>query len=140
MASFDATGRCLCGAVTLRATGIAPEASACHCEMCRRWSGSAGWGVDAESVEVSGPVKTFRSSSFAERAFCGICGTHLWIRDDGKPHELTPGLFDAAKDIPLDHEVYADRAFACVPLAGDHARVSAAEYEAEHPFVPEDRN
>ncbi|HSF93837.1 MAG TPA: GFA family protein [Thermohalobaculum sp.] len=130
------TGRCLCGAVTLRATGIVPEASACHCVMCRRWGGAPFWGMMADSVEASGPVRTYRSSPFAERAFCGTCGSHLWIRDDGKSYDLTPGLFDAAKDFPLTREVYADRAFACVPLAGGHPRVTAAEYEAENMFVP----
>lgn len=129
------TGACLCGAVTLRATGIAPEASACHCGMCRRWSGAAHWTMVADTVEASGPVSTYRASSFAERAFCGTCGSHLWIRDDGRQYDLTPGLFDAARDVPLAREVYADRAFACVPLAGDHKRVTAAEYEAENPFV-----
>ena len=126
-------GRCLCGAVTVRAVP-AGGVSACHCRPCRRWSGAVFAGFDAERVEIEGPVRTFRSSAFAARAWCGECGTHLWFRDDGRPYELSPGLFDEAADWPLEREVYADRARA-FRLSGAHERVSAAAYEMEHPHV-----
>ncbi|WP_254813745.1 GFA family protein [Rhodovulum sp. ES.010] len=111
--------------------------SACHCAACRRWTGAAMWVVTAaaEDVRVTGEVAAFRSSPFAERAFCPVCGTHLWIRDDGGDYDLMPGLFDAAAGFALDREVYAERALACVRLQGSHARVSQAAYEACHRFV-----
>ncbi|MBM9593793.1 GFA family protein [Rhodobacteraceae bacterium MCCB 386] len=119
---------------------MAGGAYACHCSMCRRWSGAAMWGfaTPADAVSVSGGIARYRSSAFAERAWCPECGTHLWIRDDGADYELTPGLFDDAADMPLDREVYADRAFACVRLAGDHPKVSRADYERDNPFVEGD--
>jgi len=130
-------GHCLCGAVRVSVGDHDPAVTTCHCSMCRRWNGLAMPGFDAEpdQVTVTGPVVRYRSSSFAERAFCGTCGTHLWIRDDGKQYELMPGLFDAARDFPLAGEVYADRAFASARFAGDHPRGSAAEYEATRPHV-----
>ena len=93
------------------------------------------WGlvVPADDVEVTGEVATYRSSSFAERAWCPACGTQLWFREDGAGFELMPGLFDGASDLPLVREVYADRAFACVPLEGDHKRVTKDEYEGRNP-------
>lgn len=96
-----------------------------------------GFEIAAEALTVEGPVATYRSSSFAERAWCRDCGTHLWIRDDGKGFDLTPGLFDDAADFTLAREVYADRAFACVPLAGGHVRVTQADYEARNPYLNE---
>ena len=133
----EASGRCLCGAVEITVRALGDGASACHCAMCRRWSRSAMWGFDVPeaAVTVSGPAATFRSSRFAERAFCATCGSHLWFREDGADYELAPGLFDAAADMPLVREVYADRAFACVPLSGDHRRVAASEYEEGRPHV-----
>ena len=140
------TGHCLCGAVTITVAGEHdPRVGACHCRMCQRWSGGLFlcFEVDASAVTVAGDVGRYRSSSFAERAFCPRCGSHLWFNDveeGGEPrtYELMPGLFDAAGDWPLRSEIYVDRAMASVCLSGDHRRKSRAEYEADHPFVAGD--
>jgi hypothetical protein len=137
-------GHCLCGAVTIRvAGGHDPRPGACHCRMCQRWSGGVFlcFEADAAGVAVEGPVTRFASSDFAERAFCTVCGSHLWLRDTGPDdttYEFMPGLFDEARDWPLRSEVYADRAMASVRLAGDHPRATQAEYETKNQFVPGD--
>ncbi|MEM7544905.1 MAG: GFA family protein [Pseudomonadota bacterium] len=138
METRDIQGHCLCGAVRLHATQYAKTVSACHCSMCRRWTGSAMWCLDVptEALTVEGPVATYRSSAFAERAWCRDCGTHLWIRDDeGTEFELMPGLFDAAAKLRLRSEIYIDCAFACISLAGDHDRRTQAEYEKDQRHV-----
>lgn len=94
-----------------------------------------GFVAPANAVSVDGPARSRASSDFAERAWCAECGTHLWFRERGADYELSPGLFDDARAFPLVREVYADRAFAGVRLAGGHDRISRAEYEAGHPFV-----
>jgi hypothetical protein len=134
-------GRCLCGAVTLHIAGMHyPSPGACHCRMCQRWSGGLFLCFEVESAALTadGPVTRHQSSHFAERAFCAVCGSHLWLRNTGPDetiYELMPGLFDAAHDWPLRSEVYADRAMASVQLAGDHRRATQAEYEAKNAFV-----
>lgn len=134
------TGRCLCGAVTLKVTDLPRAISACHCTMCQRWSGGImfGIGVDTDDLTVTGPVKTFASSTFAERAWCGTCGSALWLRDTvdgGRLYELVPGLFENAGGAVLDHETYADRCPDGYALAGDHPRISATEYETANRHV-----
>ena len=99
--------------------------------------------AEASAVTVTGEVARYRSSSFAERAFCPRCCSHLWFNDveaDGEPksYDLMPGLFDAARAWPLRSEIYVDRAMASVQLLGDHRRKSRDEYEADHPFVEGD--
>ena len=145
--SSDAiTGHCLCGAVTITVAGEHdPRVGACHCRMCQRWSGGLFlcFTAAAAAVTVQGAVVRYRSSAFAERAFCPRCGSHLWFNDvqeGGEPrsYELMPGLFDAARSWPLRSEIYVDRAMACVQLAGDHRRKSRADYEAENPFIEGD--
>ena len=140
------TGRCLCGAVTVSvAGGHDPRVGACHCRMCQRWSGGLFlcFKAPASAVTVEGEVGRFRSSPFAERAFCPRCGSHIWFADveeGGEPadYELMPGLFDAARDWPLRSEIYTDRAMACVSLAGDHKRATRAEYESKNAAVEGD--
>ena len=134
-------GRCLCGAVRIGTDALGDEISACHCDMCRRWSGSIQMGLEVprDRVSVSGPVKTHQSSPIAERAWCDTCGSSVWFRyTDGRDagyFELAPGLFDNAADATLTREVYADRCPSGYALAGDHARVSRAEYERTNPYV-----
>ncbi len=144
MSQAEITGRCLCGSVTIRVAGAHEQApGACHCRMCQRWSGGLFlcFTAEAAGVTVQGPAVRFASSEFAERAFCGTCGSHLWMRDTGshdEPYELMPGLFDAARGWPLRSEIYVDRAMACVRLAGDHRRGTQADYENKNNFVPGD--
>lgn len=128
-------GRCLCGAVRIRVSDGDFRVGACHCRMCQRWSGGLFLCFNATDVEVEGPVARHASSSFAERAFCPTCGSHLWMRNTdpaADSYDLMPGLFDAAADWPMRSEVYSDQALACVRLAGDHRRATRAEYEARN--------
>lgn len=128
--------RCLCGAVHIRVAEHRAEVGACHCSRCRRWTGSALFAFTAEpdQVTVTGPARTWQHD-IAERAFCEVCGTLLWFRSHGKDYEFQVGLFDDAKTYPLISEIYVDRAFAAVTLAGDHRRTDAASYEASNPTV-----
>ena len=142
MTGAPMTGHCLCGAVTVRVAGPHdPRPGACHCRMCQRWSGGLFlcFNADAAGVTVEGPVTSYASSDFAERAFCPVCGSHLWMRDNtGATYDLMPGLFDEARDQPLRSEVYADRAMASVRLQGDHRRATQAEYEQKNHHVAGD--
>lgn len=132
------TGRCLCGAVRVRAEGLAETMSACFCANCQRWGGGIQMGLDAVgAVEVTGPVKTHRSTPFSERAWCDTCGSSLWLKDDDGPHEFCPGIFENAGGAELTHIVYADRKPEGFDFAGVPDRVSKADYESNNPFVPE---
>ena len=136
-------GSCLCGAVTIRVTAPVGEISACHCRMCRTWSGSIQMGLEvpSDAVSVTGPVKTHQSSHLAERAWCDTCGSALWFRytsgRDTGYFELAPGLFESAAGAVLTREVYVDRCPQGYALAGDHQRVSQAAYEAANPHLNE---
>ena len=137
------TGQCLCGAVRLRVADHETRVGACHCRMCQRWSGGLFlcFSGKPEGFHVEGPVVRHASSDFAERAFCGTCGSHLWMRDttrDDAYYELMPGLFDDARDFTLRSEIYTDRALACLNLAGDHRRATRAEYESKNPHIAGD--
>ncbi|WP_138935697.1 GFA family protein [Roseovarius arcticus] len=136
-------GRCLCGAVQITVSGAHDTGVAvCHCYRCQRWSGAlyATFNAPSTSVVVTGPVTRYSASPLAERAFCGTCGSNLWLRDheEGAKFELMAGLFKGASKFPLISEIYIDQAPAYAPLTGDHPRKTAAEYEAHNPAVQGD--
>ncbi|WP_165390384.1 GFA family protein [Thalassococcus sp. S3] len=138
----EARGKCLCGAVRVTVMSEMAEISACHCDMCRRWSGSMQMGIEVAPNQIrieGGPISRYRSSSFAERAWCKICGSALWFKDLGEddPYEVAPGLFENAGGARLVREVYADKCPDGYAFAGDLQRVSQADFERQNKFVPE---
>lgn len=95
--------------------------------------------VQRDRVVYKGPIRTYASSSFAQRAWCETCGTAVWFADTEGENagvlELAPGLFDGFGGAALTRVVYADRAPSNVALAGDLQRVSKADYEAHNLHV-----
>lgn len=77
------SGSCLCGAVQFSVVGDLPEASACHCTMCRKHTGHYEAGVDVprSSLTVTGDDKItwFKSSDKVRRGFCAVCGSSLFF-------------------------------------------------------------
>lgn len=111
------TGQCLCGAVRFSATEVPDQFGACHCEMCRRWTGSALLGVtvpqSAVTWEGAEHIRKVQSSSWAERAFCGTCGTGLYYHVTAEgPYratiELPIGIFDDPNGFAFSNEIYID--------------------------------
>ena len=100
----------MCGAVTLTLRAVPADYGTCHCEMCRRWTGSAllGVTVQQDDVMVGGAdnVRTIQSSDWAERAWCDRCGSGLWYRVTAPgPHygayEIPIGLLEAGRWRPI---------------------------------------
>ncbi len=129
-------GRCMCGAVTVEFESAKSELGACHCEMCRRWTGSAFVEIDVEpgSLTYDGPVKTFASSDWAERAWCDRCGSTLWyhLTIPGRDfYGMSAGLVDDAGGLTLNREIYIDHKPRGYAFAGDHKVQTKADFEAQ---------
>ncbi len=135
-----ASGHCLCGAVRFTAAVESAETHCCHCEMCRRWTGSAllavSLGPDAVTFEGAENIRTYASSDWAERAWCGLCGSTLYYRlsVEGygpRTYEMALGLFDDPDAFPMAKEIFVDRKPAAYAFAGHHRRLTEAEFMAE---------
>lgn len=76
-------GACLCGAVTFEINADLPEASACHCDQCRRWTGHylVSTEVKNKDITIHGEenVSWFKSSEKVRRGFCSQCGSVLFF-------------------------------------------------------------
>lgn len=129
---------CLCGAVTLTATRVAPQFAACHCGMCRRWGGGPLLAVDcADDVQIEGSesVAVFDSSKWAERGFCKSCGTHLFYRlKHSQEHQIPLGLFADKVSPAFGLQVFIDRKPPCYTFADKTEELTEAQvYEMYAP-------
>jgi Uncharacterized conserved protein len=133
------TGRCLCGAARYRLSEAPTGFGACHCGMCRRWTGGIELGVmvaaDAIVWEADETMRTYRSSDWAERGFCATCGTSLfWRLTAPGPMQgmlsLGVGTLDDAEGLSFEMELCVDSKPESYAFAGDRTRMTAAEVAA----------
>jgi hypothetical protein len=105
-------GKCLCGTITVKAPDK-KTIDACHCGMCRRWGGGPALGIACGSdvqIEHRDQLKVYQSSEWAERAFCGECGTHVFYRLLGSNEYFVPvGLFQDDIDFEFTEQIFIDR-------------------------------
>jgi len=109
--SEPVSGRCLCGAVTITVTAMHAEVDVCHCAMCQRWGGAFYAGVKGEDAAVTGEdaITVYRSSPWAERAFCGTCGSNLWYHFLPTGHRsFLAGLFDLPAGFGIERQIFVD--------------------------------
>ena len=129
----EQSGKCLCGAVSFVAEGVDPELHACHCSMCRNWAGSPllAAAVNKISFEGESHIKRFASSDWAERGFCDTCGTSLFYYLKEADHYIVcTGSFADQSQFKLHGEIFIDEKPASYSFAGDHPRLTGAEFMA----------
>ena len=124
-------GHCLCNAVQLTATVLPHSVSACHCTMCRRWTGGPLMVFDCGTeVSFKGQehIGLYRSSDWADRGFCQRCGSHLFFlyRQTGQ-YFVPAGLFDMEAPVSLDLQVFIDDKPAYYNFAEQTENLTAAE-------------
>ncbi len=122
------TGGCLCGAVRFTAQDVPDTIGVCHCEMCRRWTGSAlvGVSVPANMVDWQGAehIRRRQTSPWAQRAWCAECGTGLYFEVTiDSPYkgklEIPLGVFDDPNGFTMTNEIYIDHKPDSYAFAGE---------------------
>lgn len=129
-------GTCLCGAVKIEIPDAPETTGACHCSMCRKWSGGVWLGLHlkAGQAKIDGAenIKTFSSSEWAERSFCKNCGTNLFYRVtqegpmQGELH-MSLGILDDASGVRMTEEIFIDEKPDAYAFAGDTKKLTSAE-------------
>lgn len=113
------SGSCLCGEVTFEVIGEFEHFFLCHCEHCRKDTGSAHaanlFSSTAELKWLSGEsmVKSFDYKSSGHiKAFCTLCGSAMPnIQMEGKLLVVPAGSLDVDVDVkPNGHIFCANRA------------------------------
>ena len=116
MSCSNLSGHCYCGAVKFEASGEPIWVGHCHCESCRRASGSVMTSFATyllDKVVFTGAMPTrFPTDDSVVRSFCGQCGSPVAYESTEKENEidLHLGLFDDLEQIkPRNHTFYAEK-------------------------------
>jgi len=76
--------QCCCGACEIEVAGEPVFNAICHCDNCKRRTGSAfGWSAyfPDQDVQARGEMRRYELQHMAaERFFCAACGTTLYWR------------------------------------------------------------
>lgn len=110
------TGRCLCGAVRYTSDAEPQSVTYCHCDDCRRVTGSAfnvGVGVPASTFQLSGKTKGYESTNDEGhtkiREFCPECGSQLFTRYPDLVF-IKAGTLDHSEDLQPTREIWTEMA------------------------------
>ncbi|MEE4184327.1 MAG: GFA family protein [Gammaproteobacteria bacterium] len=130
----QACGQCLCGKVKFAATGVHRDHHACHCEMCRRWTGGPAFAAEVAALELTAGqeyVRRYASSAWADRAFCSHCGANLYFyMRPTNTYYVSVGAFDDQTPFTLVGEIFVDLQPPGYAFAGELERLTEADVVA----------
>lgn len=118
------SGGCACGAVRFQIDGPVRPVIACHCGTCRKTSGHY-WAAtttyrDNLHLVADRSLKWFKSSDFAQRGFCGQCGSSLFYqRNDSDCISIGAGCLDAPTGLSMPEHI-------CTAEASDYYAIDDA--------------
>lgn len=130
---MSSSGKCLCGGVTFVAEGIDSHVHACHCSLCRGWTGGPMMAASVERIEFKGEelIERYGSSEWAERGFCRKCGSSLFYRlIEQDMYIMATGVFDDVEQFAIAGEIFIDEKPSGYNFAGDHPRLTGEEFMA----------
>ncbi len=127
MAGF--IGGCLCGAIRYEVTSDPVRVACCHCDDCRRATGSAfatNVFVKAEDLVVlKGAPHSFQhkvdSGNVLTKEFCADCGSQLFGGSVRSPEirSVKVGTIDDARFVRPEIEVFTSRKLPFIRLLDD---------------------
>ncbi len=132
---MDLHGKCLCGGVTFTVKSETGNVGACHCSLCRTWSGGVVMALeDAEDLKIADETMlgVYKSSDWAERCFCRTCGTNLFWRSPEYGHVIVMAGAIAEQDrLQFTRQIYIDNKPAHYEFANPTANLTEAEFLAQ---------
>jgi hypothetical protein len=131
-------GHCLCGAVQFSGEAIAGHGvEVCHCRHCRRWGGGPFMSVrltGGVALSKAADLVWYASSDWAERGFCGRCGTSLFWRLKGEPSNWVVNLHSLGDDhgAGINEHIWFDQKPAFYDFSDTTPRLTEAEFMARN--------
>ncbi len=112
MTDLPIDGGCYCRRTRYRATARPLHRTFCHCESCRRLTGSpvTAWVTfPIDAFHWTGPAPTrYASSPPVIRTFCPVCGTSLTYTTQDRPEEIDvlSATLDRPQEVPPSKEFF----------------------------------
>ena len=132
-------GSCVCGAVRIRVGGSPRDLGACHCSICQKWAGGPFFELECGTdvaFEGADNVATFHSSEWAERGFCKLCGSHLFIRSkQSGEYGIPPGLLESDEGVLFTRQVFFDQKPAYYSFSNDTRNISSEYIHERFPHT-----
>jgi hypothetical protein len=112
------SGSCRCGAVRFTCQSHTPVPyQRCYCSICRKTAGGGGYAINLGGLSATLKVDDFQAAksvfhaeirdddgtcalSTAERHFCSLCGTALWLYSPEWPELMHPFASAIDSDLP----------------------------------------
>lgn len=118
---------CLCGAVRFEVTEPLGPVSYCHCRRCQRRTGAA---ASPQARVAQGSVRVLQGGELVRewwpeqgfaKAFCSVCGAHVWSRgpDDREPSSIRLGAFDEDPGVRPSYRQFVAYAAPWEPIPDD---------------------
>jgi hypothetical protein len=117
----------MCGGVRWELSEPPGSGGYCHCTRCQRRTGTAA-SVSARVVPgslriVQGEelVRDWRPPTGNKKAFCSVCGSHLWSEhpEDAGQRFIRLGGFDSDPGVRLEYHQYVAYAAPWEPIPDD---------------------
>ncbi|MEP1572525.1 GFA family protein [Roseibium album] len=109
------SGKCLCGAVSYEADSAPIVVAQCHCDECRRLSGTGhtvGAMFHTKSVSLKGNLHKFTyisaKGSEVTKASCATCGSPIFGTNSHTPDHITMtlGSMDNANGLEVEVVIF----------------------------------
>lgn len=129
------SGKCLCGGVKFTVKVASANFGACHCSMCRTWSGGVVFALDEVkdlTFEGEHNLSIYKSSDWGERGFCKVCGTNLFWRSAEFGHTaVMAGAIEEQAELKFVSEIFIDSKPDFYTFADDTKKYTEAEVLAQ---------
>jgi hypothetical protein len=127
MPDLPLTGGCMCGGVRFEITAPLGAAGYCHCTRCQRRTGAAASASARVApgafhvVQGAELVRAWQPETGFAKAFCSVCGGHLYSTDPHDPSVLSVrlGAVDGDPGVRPEYHQRVETAAVWEPLPDD---------------------